>query len=235
MVTWNPIALSAMHHSHISLGAVMVESDGWQRPARYTTAQDELSHLQRDVGLCDISPSGKLLIQGEGLETYLAEIFTDIDQLQVGRVSQQDLGTGSEAQTILLARLAGDEAIVLTTSSKTAMALELLTATSERCTHLVDITSALAGVGIVGPLAQRLLATVAELDTSTKAFPDMSCAQTEVAEIHGMLLRHDVADLPNFELYFGREYGEYMWHVLMDAGEKYNTVPFGTEALAYLQ
>ena len=235
MVTWNPVALSGMHHSHVSLGAVMVESDGWQRPATYTTAEDELHRLQQTIGLCDISPVGKLLVQGEALETHLGEAFTDIGRLQIGHASQQRLKAGSGAQAVLLARLADDEALVLTAPNQAPSVLGLLSAASDRCVHLVDITSALAGVKIIGPLARRLLAAVTELDTSTEAFPDMSCAQAKVAEIHGTLLRRDVAGFPSFELYFGREYGVYMWDALMEAGEEYNAAPFGTEALARLR
>ena len=37
------------------------------------------------------------------------------------------------------------------------------------------------------------------------------------------------------KLSFGREFGEYMWNVLVESGEEYGVAPFGIEALARLR
>jgi len=52
-------------------------------------------------------------------------------------------------------------------------------------------------------------------------------AQTGVAQVHTTLLRHDLGDVPAFELYFERPYAEYVWNSLIDAGGEYGIVPFG--------
>ena len=62
MTTWSPVRRSAMHHSHLALGASMGERDGWQQPARYSSVEEELQHLKGGVALHDISPSTKLLL-----------------------------------------------------------------------------------------------------------------------------------------------------------------------------
>ena len=62
----------------------------------------------------------------------------------------------------------------------------------------------------------------------------MTCVQAPVAEVHGTLLRRDAGGLLSFELYYGREYGEYVWDALMGAGEEYGVSPFGVEALKSL-
>ena len=90
----------------------------------------------------------------------------------------------------------------------------------------MDVTSGLAGVSIVGPNAFSVLAALTELDVSDVAFPDMACAQASVAETSAALVRRD-ADLPRFDLYFGREYGEHMWTAIIDAG----AAPMGSEGL----
>ena len=41
MAATRPLALSALHHVHLSLGAAMEESYGWLRPARYTSPDEE--------------------------------------------------------------------------------------------------------------------------------------------------------------------------------------------------
>ena len=235
MPTWNPVRLSAMHRQHLELGAVMVESDGWQRPARYIRAEQELQQLQKAVGLCDISPVGKLSLQGDDLDSLLNAAFPDMRPLDPGAVSQQGIGSEPALQSIVLARLAEDEALVLTDPNRAPSVAETLGERPHECTHIVDITSALAAVRITGPLGHLLLASVSELDTASEVLPNMSCAQARIAEIHVMLLRLDVGDLPSYELYFGREFGEYMWDALTEAGHEYQAMPFGIEASARLQ
>ena len=53
-----------------------------------------------------------------------------------------------------------------------------------------------------------------------------------VAEVRATLLRVDHGAVPGYELYFGRDYGEYMWDSVLEAGEPAGLTPVGTEALA---
>ena len=235
MATSTPIALSALHYVHVTLGAVMVDSHGWQRPARYTSADDELERLQRAVGMCDVSPSGKLLVQGESIDALLGASFPKMEPLQTGRVLRQELRGPPAAQEIVLARLADDEVLALCAPGQAPSVSEALGQAPAECGHAVDITSALAGFKIAGPLAHRLMAAVTELDTSPEAFEDMSCAQASIAEVHGTVLRLDAGAVQSYELYVDRGYGEYMWDALMESGEEHGVVPFGTEALARLE
>ena len=115
-----------------------------------------------------------------------------------------------------------DEVWALTPAGSAARLFSRLAADS----HVVEVTSGLAGVAIVGPDAFSVLAALTELDVSSIGFPDMTCAQASVAEIPATLVRRD-SDVPRFDLYFGREYGEHMWTALLDAG----AAPMGSEAL----
>ena len=71
MAEWRPVRLSAMHHQHVAMGAVMDEREGWQMPARFGTVEEELRRLQAGAGLLDISPITKLSIQGENASAFL--------------------------------------------------------------------------------------------------------------------------------------------------------------------
>jgi sarcosine oxidase subunit alpha len=220
-----------MHHRHVAAGALMEEIDGWLRPARYASVEEELGGLRQGVGLCDVSPTGKLLLQGEAVDDILGAAFPALGTLDIGGVRAHSLKIGSTDRHVVPARLAADEVLVLTPPNMAASVAELLVPRPEQCGHAVDITSALAGVQVTGPLAHPLLRAVTEVDTSPAGFPDMTCVQAPVAEVHGTLLRRDAAGLLSFELFYGREYGEYVWDALMEAGEEYGVSPFGVESL----
>ena len=224
----SPVALSPLHQRHVELGAEMELVDGWQRPVRYAASDEELAAVRSGVGVCDVSPMGKLALLGDGLDAPLGAMFPDSTPPEVGRASRVDEET-------IMARLARDEAFVTTAAGRALSLLERLTSGAEGCAHVVDVTSALAAVRIAGPRAPDLLAALTELDLARDAFGDGSCAQSRFAEIHGTLARLDASGLPAYTLFFGREYGDYMWESIMEAGERYGLVPFGTEALGRLR
>ena len=232
MADRQPIALSPLHHQHLALGAEMVLREGWQRPVRYTSVEEELDRVSAGVGICDVSPAGKLAIQGDDVDAVMRAGFPGVGRLGVGQITRiETKGDGGA----VLARLVGDELLAITEPNQAPSFSEALAQSAGRCAHVVDITSALAGVRIAGPLSHRLLAAVTEMDVSPGGFPDLRCAQGKFADVHGTLLRDDLGALPGYALYFGREYGEYMWEALVEAGGRYGLVPFGTDALARIQ
>ena len=233
MADWKPTALSAMHHRHVAHGATMVERGGWRMPARYTSVDEEIASVRDAVGICDISPAGKLSLQGEELDPLLRTTFPGSAAFETGRAQSGRANGGPSALDVLVARLASDEALLFTAPGRAPALAESLGRSTD-CAHVVDVTSALAGARIVGPMSRGLLAAVTELDTSADVFPDLSCAQGKFAEVYGVLIRQDLGGLLGYRFYFGRELGEYMWDVLLEAGEEHGVVPFGIETLASL-
>ena len=235
MTIWSPVRLSSMHHKHLELGAEIVESDGWQRPARYASVDQELEHIQNAVGICDVSPVGKLNIQGEGLDLFLSAAFPGIELPSIGSVTQYSTESGLAVGEVKLLRLASDELLVLIRPNMVSIVFQSLEENPDQCAHAIDVTSGLAGVRIIGPSSQQLLSSITEIDLSAEAFPDLSCAQIKAAEIHNTLLRSDLKGLPAYDVYFGREFGEYMWDALLETGEEYDVKPIGFEAIGRLE
>ena len=231
MIDHKRVGLSAMHHVHVDLGALMVEVSGWMLPARYTSAESELDRIRRAAGIADISPAAKLSLQGRDLGSLLG------DRLHppVGTVGRFEARGADGLSDGLMARLASDEALVLGGAGQAGRIEQVLRSDPGRCAHVVAVTSAMAGVRLAGPAALDVVRSVTDLDLRPSVFPNMTCAQTKVAEVYGMVLRVDAGDLPAYELFFGREFGEYMWHALTEAGEPVGLTPFGTEAGALLE
>ena len=164
--------------------------------------------------MCDVSSTGKLVVYADDMDAAL--------NAALGLDAAPGVRRTAWADGALIARMARDEVWAL---SPAGGAAHLHSRLAED-THVVEVTSGLAGVAIVGPDAFSVLAALTELDVSSIGFPDMTCAQASVAEIPAALVRRD-SDVPRFDLYFGREYGEHMWTALLDAG----AAPMGSEAL----
>lgn len=227
MQEWNPVALSAIQPRHVSLGATLAEMDGWRMPSRYSTAEEETEQLTTTGGICDISSRGKLTLHGE-IDAQVSKALGQPGPHKTGTVGTIAHSNGD----VVIARLAADEGLLLTAGRSKDLA-EMLE-DGEACSHTVDMTSVLAGLAIAGRGAQSVLVALTEIDVSAVAFPDLSCAQGMVAEMRATLLRADRGGVPGYELYFGRDYGEYMWDAVLEAGEPAGVGPVGTEALAGL-
>ena len=234
MAALRPLGLSALHHVHLALGAEMGESYGWLRPVSYTTPEKECEAVRGGVGLCDTSPSGKLLLHGE-IDRYVMEGLQQGGPEEPGDAGLMQFTEDSGIGDILAARLAADEALLVTAPNQSPMVAETLGSMADACAHSVDVTSARTGVCVAGPAAQLTLAGVTETDTSPHSFPDMSCAQGSHFAVHATLIRHDLGDLPCYYIYVDRAHGEYMWETLIEAGSRYGITPFGTAALSQLQ
>lgn len=228
-----PIALSALHHVHLALGAEMDEGYGWLRPVRYTNPEDECEAVRGGVGLCDTSPSGKLLLHGE-IDRYIMEGLQQGGPEEPGDAGLMQFTEDSGIGDILAARLAADEALLVTAPNQSPMVAETLGSIADACAHSVDVTSARTGICVAGPAAQLTLAGVTETDTSPHSFPDLSCAQGSISQVHATVIRHDLGELACYYIYVDRAYGEYLWETLVEAGSRYGITPFGTTALSQL-
>ena len=227
-----------MHHLHLELGAKMVEAGGWQRPAVYTTVDEEVERLRGAAGITDVSPDGKISLQGIGVGGMVGGAFAEarpMENMYSGKCAFVAASGKPDGPPVLLARLASDEMVAFTGPPEREGVRDSLASHAGPTTQAVDLTSALAGAAITGPSAALVLSSVSGLDTSPSNLPDMGCAQGEAAGVHGIFVRADRGVVPGYRLYFGREYGEYVWEALLDAGREYGAAPVGTEALARLR
>ena len=235
MVKVPPIRLSAMNFIHARCGGVLVERDGWHQPIRYDSLENELTNLRSSVGICDVSPTGKFLIQGNDIDSYLSKTSFGFDMAVAGQVIQHKDSKRPEVDTFRFCRLTENEMLLLTNPQQTTHLSEYIEDSMDQCAHIVDISSGLAGIKIIGPKAKLLLSSVTNFDLEEKHFGDMSCVQISLLGIHHFLIRMDVADVFSYELYFAREYGQYIWESLERSGKPFCVAPIGIDSVEYLE
>ena len=224
--------LTAMHGAHQHLGAEFLFRDGWKLPARYSSTDSEVATVLKGGGIFDISPIGKLSFQGAEVLAELPRTLALPDALTVGKAIRCASPTASEdsRESVTVAALAYDEALVLTSpGSRDSIAATLEEAVTGSA-HLIDLTSAWAGIGIMGPRSVDALARIVELDLDPDKFVDGACAQAKSAEVHSLIVRGDVSGHYAYQLYVTRDYGEYMWEALVHGGKGVGVSPIGIEA-----
>ena len=215
---YRPYKVSALHRTHLALGARWVEDGEWRLPEAFSDPELEAERVRQAVGLHDQSANGKLDLKGREIEALLA-------------------GAAQENELSVL-RLRPDHALLLTPPGRQERVADgLLRALSQapRCAHLTDVTSALSALALVGPLAVEVLCTLTSLDLRPRAFLDGACAETAVAKIQSIVIRQDWGRLPAYCLLLDRASAEYAWEAVRRAGESVGLVPFGLAAARLLR
>lgn len=233
-MTTTPERRTAMYHSQLEMGAVMDDADGWQLPRHYGDAGQESAWLRETVGVSDVSPIGKVRVVGREAASVVAMLVAVAGEQGINTVAEAD-STLERGGKLLSVRLADDEYLLLTPAGEAPAAVAALSSSDPVSTHAVDVTSGLCGVAIVGPSAQALFSRITELDTSPNALPDLTCVQSRFADVPGLLIRRDVNNIVMYQLYAGREYGEYLWEALVETAGELGGGPAGTVALLGLR
>ena len=223
-----PQRISSLHRRHLSLSARMIDQNGWQRPACYSSPEEEAVAVRTGVGLCDTSPMGKLLVQGDDVAGLLSASLSATDIPLPGRVSWH-------SESTLLCRLASDQLLVLTTPETAGQTRTALDAQHDEYVHLVDMTSALTGLCVAGPRSADVLMKVTDSELVGPTASDLTCAQASLSGVQAILVRADFRDAPCYRIFVSRDLGEFAWDVLTEAGSHDGLQPFGVEAFRLLR
>ena len=229
MRQWNPVALTPMHSRHLELGATIAIRNGWMRVAHYTTVEEEMSILQDTAGMADVSHRGKVRVHGTSVDTWLKEV--NIPKLPIGHVARIPIKAGDSLIVVSISRLTNDEVAITTGAHQAPQLIQTIEDEAGQCLHAIDVSSAFACIRTVGPLGQRGLNTITEIDLTPDVFKNMSCLQGSFAGVYGMLIREDFGNIASYDLYYPRELGEYVWDTLLRESAVFGTRPVGFECL----
>lgn len=227
----SPVVATSSYNDLLAAGAVMGTEAGWQVAARFAGKDAEESAAREHVGMAEQGHVTKLRMQGPGVPAALAKLGVVPGVRRVGDAAVRVKRSNVELE---VARLAQAEAWITAPPGGSLALIAAVEALADGVTTF-DLTSSFSAVRLVGPNAEMVVASLTDLDLRQRNMPDRSCAQTTIAEVYGLIVRADIGDLPSYRLFFGREYGIYVWESLMEAGEALGMALIGSEALAALE
>ncbi len=216
-----------LDHAHRSLGARFRLVSSWEMPASYGSVEEERDALASAGGICDVSHIGKLVAQGHDLLSGLRTL-PGAESLVPGSVRSLEEGADTTAR---VAALTADEAIVLAAPDGIDRTRERVEEALAGCAHVTDVTSARAGLRVLGPQSHRVLSKVVEFDIDPRVFPADTCAQGRAAGTHVLVVRTDADGAPCYELYVTRDHSEHLWDALVAAGRADGVGPVGLDAV----
>ena len=210
----SPVALTSTHRDLMAAGAVMGNVGGWLVPLRFADPGTEIEAARDRAGVVEQGHLAKLRLQGTDIPAALERLGAHIP---VGRASKVAIPTPGGDIGVELAHLAADEAWITAPPGCQGDLRQAIEALARDAT-VFDVTSSFSSFRLVGPLSGLVISSLTDLDIRPSAMPDGACAQTMLAEIYALVVRSDLGVVPSYRLFFGREYGLYMWESVAAAG-----------------
>ena len=252
---FRPTRLTPSHPWANDQGAVFVEAGAWLRAQWYPRSGEshwrasvdrEVRQTRASVGICDVTTLGKIDIQGADSAEFLNKVYANgfaklaVGKVRYGLMLREDGMVMDDGTT---ARL-GEHHYVMTTTTANAVGVFRHMEFCRQClwpeldVHLISTTEQWAQSSVAGPNSRKLLEKIVdpEVDISNDAFPFMACTRVTVCGgVRARLFRISFSGELAYEVAVPARYGNSLMQVLMRAGEEFDAVAYGTEALGVMR
>ena len=252
---FRPVRLTPSHKWAQEQGAQFVESGMWMRASCFPregethwrqSVDREATQVRKSVGITDVTTLGKIDIQGRDATDFINRIYCNafaklpIGKVRYGLMLRED-GIAMDDGTT--ARL-GENHYVMTTTTANAASVFRHMEFCHQClwpgmdVHLVSATEQWAQFAVAGPNSRKLLQNIVDpdYDISNEAFPFMACGEITVCGgTPGRLFRISFSGELAYEIAVPARYGDALIRALVSAGEAFEVVPYGIEALSVMR
>jgi glycine cleavage system T protein len=195
--------------------------------------------VRERVGLFDQSSFAKFVVKGADAASALGRICANDVDVPVGRVvyTQWLNERGGIEADLTVTREGEDAYLIVTACASQTRDFSWL------CRHLpdgaraaaVDVSSAYAVLGLMGPRSRELLATLTDADLSTRAFPFGTSQVIDLGYARVRASRITYVGELGYELYIPTEFAQSVYDVITGAGGDFGLTLAGYHAMNSLR
>ena len=250
---FKPFRLTPSHKWATEQGAIFVEVGMWLRtqwlPHKGEThwrqsVDREVLATRKSVGICDVTTLGKIDIQGTDAGAFLDKVYANtfstlaVGKCRYGLMLREDGIVYDDGTT---ARMGAHEYVMTTTTANAVTVFRHLEFVRQ-CLYpdmdvqLISTTEAWAQYSVAGPNARKLLQKIVDQDISDAAFPYMGAGNITVCGgLRARLFRISFSGELAYEIAVPTRYGDALIRKLVEAGEEFDAVVYGTETLGVMR
>ena len=250
-----PTRYTPSHKWSVEQDAIFVEVGMWYRSQWFPlpgethwreSVDREVKQTRASVGICDVTTLGKIDIKGADVSEFLNKVYVNafakvpVGKTRYGLMLREDGMVMDDGTT---ARLSENH-FVMTTTTANAVNVYRHLQFCHQClwpdldVHMISVTEQFAQYAVAGPNSRKLLQKVvdSDCDISNEAFPYMAAGEITICGgIPARLFRISFSGELAYEIAVQTRYGDSLMRALMEAGEEFNVVPYGTEALGVMR
>ncbi len=242
---------SALHDRLAAAGACFGEVAGFERATWFAAAGTEARYeysygrqnwfeqsaaehraVREQVGLFDQSSFAKFVLKGPDAVSVLGRICANDVDVPAGKIvyTQWLNERGGIEADVTVTREAQDSFLIITSCATQTRDFAWLTRSipADARAQALDVSSAYAVLGLMGPLSRELLATLTDADLSTAAFPFAASQVIDLGYARVRASRMTYVGELGYELYVPTEFVQSVYDVIVAAG-----APFGLRLAGY--
>jgi len=244
MKTARPFRRSPVHHVLAAANANFGSRNGWERanffapagtdaaieytwgkPNWLTWSAAEQSNTRNAVTVFDQTSFSKYLVVGEDAEAALQWLCTADVGVEVGKAVYTGMlnERGTYESDVTVTRTGADEYFIVSSAATTERDKDHIRRNLPPGTRasLVDVTSAYAVFGVMGPNSRHLLSALTSADLSDEAFPFGTSRQIALGYATVRATRITYGGELGWELYVPAEFAVGVYEDLMESGERF--------------
>ena len=245
--TFQPIRRTPMQDWHEAQNPFFEPVGHWRRAYCYDrpgethgqAVEREINQTRNSLGLLDASTLGKLIVKGPDAGKFLDMLYTNMmSTLKPGKCRYGLMCTenGFLTDDGVVARIDEDTFLCHTTTGGAErihahMEEWLQTEWWDWKVYVANVTEQFAQVAVVGPNARKVLEKLGGMDVSKETLGFMEWADGQIGEFDCRVYRISFSGELSYEIAVPASQGAAFWNALMDAGEEFGVMPYGTEAL----
>jgi sarcosine oxidase subunit alpha len=244
---FQPLRRSPIHAWHEAQGAYMEPVGLWRRPYCFPRGAEsheaavhrEILNTRSNVGLLDASTLGKIIVKGPDAGRFLDMLYTNVmSSLGIGKCRYglmcNEQGFLSDDGVVI--RLAEDTWLCHTTTGGADrihgwMEDWLQCEWWDWKVYTANVTEQYAQIAVAGPKARALLEKLGGMDVSKAALPFMAFAEGSLGNIPARVHRISFSGELSYEIAVPANQGLALWERLIEAGQEFGVMPYGTEAM----
>lgn len=211
----------------------------WEKPGWLEWSAAEQRATRTGVALYDQTSFGKLLIKGRDAFRLLQWLCTADVDVPVGRAVYTGLlnERGGYEADVTVTRVAEDEFLLVTGAGSVRRDLDWLVRHVGAHDHVVvlDVSSAYAVYGVMGPHSRALLQKVSGADLSAASFPFATSRMIDLGHATVRATRITYVGELGWELYVPTEFAVGVYELLVSAGAEFPLVNAGYHAMNSLR
>ena len=249
---YEPVRKTALHGWHEAAGAEFEVVGQWLRPWYYSAPGEDMgAAVAREcraargaLAIMDASTLGKIEVRGPDAVTFLERIYTHrVGAMKIGRCAY-GIMLGEDGMVMddgVTARLEEQHYYLTTTTGGAAAVLSWLerwlqTEWPDLRVYLTTVTERWCTIALAGPHSRELLQGLeGDIGFDAADFPFMSVRAGSLAGFTVRVFRISFSGELAFEINVESDYAAALWELLMEAGQRYGIVPYGTEAMHVLR
>ncbi|MGH1446748.1 MAG: sarcosine oxidase subunit alpha family protein [Cognatishimia sp.] len=244
---FQPVRQTPIQPWHDANGAVYEPVGQWRRPycfargaeTREAAVKREILQTRQSLGMLDASTLGKLIVKGPDAGKFLDLLYTNM--MSTLRVGKCRYGLMCNENGFLI-----DDGVVARIDEETFLC-HTTTGGAERIhgwmedwlqcewwdmkVYVANVTEQYAQIAVVGPNARNVLEKLGGMDVSAEGLPFMEWRDGTLGGFDVRAYRISFSGELSYEIAVPAGQGLALWHALLDAGEEFGVMPYGTEAL----